>query len=159
MRGAAGQQGTEMRMRGLFRMMVLGTVAVLPPVLLHAPALHAAATESERQSGAIPAIKSAILKTTGYADATVTLALKANQFWVTIENSPLNDGTARQREAQAARIAGAIADKVKGDAAFAGILGIHIDYAALSRDGPHSEILDSIDFRKGPDGAFTHHIT
>ncbi len=71
-----------MRMRALLRMMLLGTVAVLPPVLLHAPALHAAAAEIERQSGALPAIKGAILKATGYADATVTLALRANQFWV-----------------------------------------------------------------------------
>jgi hypothetical protein len=148
-----------MRMRALLQMMMVGTVAVLPPALFHESALHAAAAESERQSGALPAIKGAILKTTGYADATVTLALKANQFWVTVENSPLNDGTARQREAQAARIASAIATHVKGDAAFAGILGIHIDYAARSRDGSHSDILDSIDFRKGPDGAFTHHIT
>jgi hypothetical protein len=61
-------------------MMVLGTVAFLPPVLLHAPALQAAAAESERQSDALPAIKNAILKTTGYADASVTLALKANRF-------------------------------------------------------------------------------
>ena len=103
--------------------------------------------------------QSAILKTTGYADAAVTLALRANQFWVTVENSPLNDGTARQREAQAASIAAAIADKLKGDTAFAGILGIHIDYAARSGDAPHSDILDSIDFRKGPDGSFPHHIT
>ena len=159
MSGDAGQRETEMWMRAHFRMMVLGTVAFLPPVLLHAPALQAAAAESERQSGALPAIKSAILKTTGYADAAVTLALKANQFWVTVENSPLNDGTARQREAQAARIAGAIADKVKGDTVFAGILGIHIDYAARSGDGSHSDILDSIDFRKGPDGTFAHHTT
>jgi hypothetical protein len=42
---------------------------------------------------------------------------------------------------------------------FAGILGIHIDYAARSKDGSHSDILDSIDFRKGPDGSFAHHTT
>lgn len=148
-----------MRVRALLQMMLLGTVAALPPVLAYAPALRAAPAESEGQVGALPAIKSAILKSTGYADATVTLTLRANQFWVTIENSLLNDGTARQREAQAARIAGAIAGKVKGDTAFAGILGIHIDYAARSKDGSHSDILDSIDFRKAPDGTFTHHIT
>jgi hypothetical protein len=78
---------------------------------------------------------------------------------VTIENSPLNDGTARRREAQAARIAGAIAGKVKGDTAFASILGIHIDYAARSKDGSHSDILDGIDFRKAPDSTFTQHTT
>jgi hypothetical protein len=128
-------------------------------VLPYAPALRAAPAESEGQVGALPAIKSAILKSTGYADATVTRTLRANQFWVTIENSPLNDGTARQREAQTARIAGAIAGKVKGDTAFASILGIHIDYAARSKDGSHSDILDSIDFRKAPDGTFTHHTT
>lgn len=148
-----------MRMRALLRMMLLGTVAALPLVLAHAPALRAAPTESERQVGALPTIKSAILSSTGYADATVTLVLKVNQFWVTIENSPINDGTARQREAQAAQIVGVIAKKVKGDSALAGILAIHIDYVARSKDGSHNDILDSIDFRKGPDGTFTHHLT
>lgn len=65
-----------MRTRALFRMMLLGMVAVLPPVLLHTPTLQAAPAESERQSGALPAIKSAILKTTGYADAAVTLPMQ-----------------------------------------------------------------------------------
>lgn len=148
-----------MRMRALLRMVVIGTAAALPPVLTYASALRAVPAGSERQVEALPAIKSAILRSTGYADATVTLTLTANQFWVTIENSPLNDGTARQREAQAVWIAGTIADEVKGDTAFAGVLGIHIDYAARSKDGSHSDILDSIDFRKRPDGTFTHHTT
>jgi hypothetical protein len=139
-------------------MILLGVVAALPPVLASAPALPAAPAESEGQAG-LPSVKGAILKSTGYAEATVTLALRDKQFWVTIENSPLNDGTTRQREAQAARIAGAIADKVKGDTAFAGIFGIHIDYAARSKDGSHSDVLDSIDFRKRPDGTFMHHTT
>ena len=47
-------------MRALFRMMLLGTVAALSPVLLHTPALQAAPAESERQSGAFTTIKSAI---------------------------------------------------------------------------------------------------
>ena len=128
-------------------------------MLASAPVLRAAPPENERQAEALSAMKSAILKLTGYADATVALALRDNQFWVTIENSPLNDGTARQRETQAAQIAGAIANKVKGDTAFASILGIHIDYAARTKDGSHSDILDGIDFRKRPDGSFTHHTT
>jgi hypothetical protein len=139
-------------------MMVLGTVTILPDALLQAPDLLAAAAESEPQLGTLQAIKTAILKITGYADATVVLALKASQFWVVVDSS-LNDGTARQREAQAARIVGAIADTLKGDTAYAGILGIHIDYVARSEDGSHSDILDSIDFRKGPDGRFVHHTT
>jgi hypothetical protein len=146
-----------MRIHTLLRVTLLGTVAALPPILAAAPALRAAPVESEQ--GELPAIKSAILKATGYADATVTLATRDNQFWVTIENSPLNDGTARQRQAQAARIVGAIANKVRGDTTFAGILGIHIDYVGRTNDGAHSDILDSIDFRKGPDGSFAHHTT
>lgn len=148
-----------MRIGSLLRMILLGAVAALPALLCSAPALRAAPAETERQSSALPAIKSAILKSTGYATASVALAVRDNQFWVTIENSRLNDSTARQREAQATRIAGAIASKVKGDTTFAGILGIHIDYVARTQDGSHSDILDSIDFRKGPDGSFTHHTT
>ncbi len=148
-----------MRIPALLRIVLLGTIAALPPMLISAPVLRAAPAESERQAAVLPAIKSAVLKSTGYADATVTLALRDNQLWVTIENSPLNDGTARQREAQAAQIADTIANKVKGDTAFAGLLGIHIDYAARTKDGSHSDILDGIDFRKGPHGSFAHHTT
>jgi hypothetical protein len=96
---------------------------------------------------------------TGYADDAVALTLQANQFWVTIVNSPLNQDTARLREAQAAQIAGAIADKVRQDPTFAAVLGIHIDYAARGADGGHTDILDSIDFWKGPAGTFEHHTT
>src|SRR5579859_4852968 len=148
-----------MRIRSLLAIVLLGTAAALPPLLASAPALSAAPGETERQAGALPAIKSEILKSTGYAAASVTVALRDNQFWVTIENSRLNDSTARQREAQATRIADTIANKLKGDTTFAGILGIHIDYVARAKDGSHSDILDSIDFRKGPDGSFTHHTT
>ncbi len=148
-----------MPIRAFLRMILLGTVAALPPILASVPALRAAPAESERQASALPAIKSSVLKSTGYADTTVTLELRDNQFWVTIENSRLNEGTARQREAQATRIVGAITNKVKGDTTFAGILGIHIDYVARSKDGSHSDILDSIDFRERPDGTFAHHTT
>lgn len=148
-----------MQIRALLRMALVGAVATLSPVLTYAPALHAAPAESERQASALPTIKAAVLKSTGYSDAAVTLAVRANQFWVTIENSALNHGTARQREAQAAKIADTIAAKVKGDAAFGGIVGIHIDYTARRTKGSHSDIVDSIDFRKGPDGTFAHHTT
>jgi hypothetical protein len=140
-------------------MMVLGAVVALPSVFAVVPALGAAPAESERQPATLPAGKGAVLKAIGYSDPVVMLVLKDNQFWVTVENSPLNDGTARQREAQAARIATAIATQVKGDPELAGILGIHIDYVARSKDSSHTDILDSIDFRKGPDGNFAHHTT
>jgi hypothetical protein len=71
-----------MRVRALLRIL-----AAVPPVLVHAPALRAAPADSERRSAALPAIKLAILKATGYADVAVTLVLKANQFWVTVVNS------------------------------------------------------------------------
>ena len=148
-----------MRLRPLPRVIMLSLVAALPAVLASAPDLRAAPAENARQADALPAVKGAILRSTGYADAAVTLALSNNQFWVTIENSPLNDGTARQREAQAARIANAIAGHIKGGAVFSGILAIHIDSAARSRDGSHHDILDSMDFRKTPDGRFVHHAT
>ncbi len=147
---------TEMRRRALFGILSLGGLVAMRDVLGQPAAPPA---DSERQSAALPGIKLAILKATGYADAALTVALKADQFWVTIVNSPLNQATARQREAQAAQIAGAIADKVRQDPAFAAVLGIHIDYVARGADGSHSEIIDAIDFRKGPAGSFEHHTT
>ena len=148
-----------MRTRSRCVVLLLGAVAASLPLLATPPALSAGLVETDRQAAVLPAIKSTILRSTGYADTTVTLGLRDNQFWVTIENSRLNDSTARQREAQAARIAGAISNKVKGDSTFAGILGIHVDYVARTKDGSHTDILDSIDFRKGPDRSFTHHTT
>ena len=148
-----------MRIPALLRMVLLGTFATLPPALATAPALQAATAQSEDQAYALAAIKRSIIKSTGYVDEMITLALRANQFWLKIENSPLNDGTARQREAQASRIANEIDNRVRGSTNFAGIFGIHIDYAARSKDGSHSDVLDSIDFRKRPDGTFVHHTT
>ncbi len=45
------------------------------------------------------------------------------------------------------------------DPAFAAVLGIHIDYIGRGADGTHTDIVDAIDFRKGPAGSFEHHTT
>ena len=113
----------------------------------------------ERQTARLPDIKLAVLKATGYGDAAVTVMLKADQFWITILNSPLNQSSARQREVQATQIASAIAEKLKQDSVFATVLGIHIDYAARPAGNEHTDIVDSIDFRKGSSGTFEHHRT
>ncbi len=142
-----------MRRRALCGIVLLGCLTGLPAVPMAAP------SDSERQSAALPRIKLAILQATGYADTAVTVSLTADQFWVMVVNSPLNQATARQREAQATQIAEAIANEVKQDPAFAAVLGIHIDYAARSADGGHTDIVDGIDFRKGASGTFEHHTT
>jgi hypothetical protein len=61
-----------MRRRALFRIILLGSLATLTAALG-----QSAAADSERQSAALPDIKLAILKATGYPDAAVTVALKA----------------------------------------------------------------------------------
>ncbi len=148
-----------MRMRALLRLVLLGSLATLPAAMSAPTASAAGAGDAERQSAALPDIKLAVLNATGYGDAAVSVVLKADQFWVTILNSPLNQSSARQREAQAAQITSAIAEKLKQDSAFATILGIHIDYAARPTGNEHPDIVDSIDLRKGPSGSFEHHTT
>jgi hypothetical protein len=117
------------------------------------------ATPAELQTAKLPAIKGAVLSATRYPDNAVDLTLKENQFWVTVVNSDLNAAPPHQRELQASQIVAVITKAIRHDPAFAKTLGIHIDYVARSTQGGHADIVDSIDFRKGPAGNFMHHTT
>ncbi len=147
-----------MRVRALVRIVLLGSLATYPLALSQSVAPLAAPSDSERQSAALPEIKLAVLKATGYADAGVTWSVEANQFWVTVVNSPLNQATVRQREEQASGIVAAIVERIKQDPVLVGVIGIHVDYVARSAAG-RIDVVDGIDFRKGPGGTFEHHTT
>jgi hypothetical protein len=109
------------------------------------------------QSQSLNAVKTEVLAATGYDDNMVELTATKVQFVVTIVNSKLNGGTAMERENEANRIASTIAHSIADEPEFKGIQAIHVDY--VKREGAHMDTLDSMDFRKDPDGNFRHHIT
>ena len=120
--------------------------------------LHAQ-TASDRQKATIGSIKQAILADTGYPAAAVEVTATASQYVVTVVNSKLTSASGKEREAEATRIVAAIARTITGNADSRTILTIHVDYVSREQGGSGSHTVDTIDFRRNPQGAFEHHIT
>lgn len=121
--------------------------------------VSAAQTVQPPQAANLPAIKSAVRDATGYTDEDFELDLRPSQIVITIVNSRLNKSQPRERDAEASKIVDSVTEAAVGDPHLGGVLGIHIDYVARSSDGAHTDIVDAIDFRKGSDGRFVHHMT
>jgi hypothetical protein len=143
----------------LRRSLVIGSLAIVLVFAALSEAPHTLSLSAERQDASLNEVKSAILAATGYDLAAVELTATHIQFAATLVNSKLVAGPASGRESEASRISMAIAGVIAEVPDFEGIQAIHIDYASRRPDGSVSRIIDGIDFRKDPQGAFQHHVT
>jgi hypothetical protein len=105
----------------------------------------------------LPDIKKAVVAATGAESASVELTTTANRIVVTLINSSLMDASSMAREHEASKIASTVAKAIAPQPEFKSIQVIHVDY--VKKDGSKSHTVDSIDFRKDPDGNFRHHIS
>jgi len=124
-----------------------------------APGLAVAQGQADRPGAAIAQIKQGIIRAVRYADSDLDLTEHSSQFWVRIFNSPLNTRSGIEREAEATSIVAAITEAIAGQAAYSGILGIHLDYVSRAAMGGAIEAVDAIDFRKSQAGTFVLHLS
>jgi hypothetical protein len=143
----------------LKRSLVIFSLAVVLVFAALSEAPHALSLSAEQRDASLNKVKSAILAATGYDPAAVELTATHVQFAATLVNSKLVAGPASGRESEASRISTAIAGVIAEMPDFEGIRAIHIDYVRRRSDGSVSRIIDGIDFRKDPQGAFQHHVT
>ena len=96
--------------------------------------------------------------TTGYDPSTILVAVPVAQVIVKISNSKLlqSGHAARDREAEA--ISAAVVQVIESAGPAKSIQAIHIDYIRPT-DSSKPEVIDSIDFRKNPDGKFLKDVT
>jgi len=105
-------------------------------------------------------LRTAVATATGYDLAFIEVTASPGQIIVQITDSKLLAGTHQERDAEATKIAYAVAKTTEAKANFATIQAIHVNYAKT--DGKQSSparISDGVDFRKDAAGHFTKDVT
>ena len=113
---------------------------------------------SKQQMRSFPDIQKAIVAMTGYETPAVELTTTGHQLVATLVNSKLSaQSTARKSEAST--IVSGITQAFASKPEFRTVSSIRIDYVSRRAKDDHSHIEDSIEFRRGMDGTFRHHVS
>jgi hypothetical protein len=129
-----------------FLLMATQTVATAQP--------HASKARADTLSN----IQAAITKSIGAQTNTVEVTARGDVLIVARVNSNMNDATHEGRNNEAKEIASAVTKSVAEISKSMKMSTIRVDYivraAAASAAG---KVIDSVEFRKGPDGVFDFH--
>jgi LPS O-antigen subunit length determinant protein (WzzB/FepE family) len=74
-------------------------------------------------------------------------------------NTPMNTSTHSARNADAARIAAAISESMKGLPDYSKILAISVDYVEQTEKSARNKLVDRIELRKNANGLFETHVS
>jgi hypothetical protein len=110
-------------------------------------------------TAALDAVKSAVLKETGYDRTAVEVTATKVQFVLTITNSQLNDRRHADRDLEATHIVSAIVRAMSDKPEFKSIQAVHVDYVRRESGRGQPELVDGIDFRRSANGTFQRHVT
>ena len=122
-------------------------------------ALAQPAASTAKQADTLGNIQTSIVKTIGAEAKTVHVTSNGSVLVVARVNSPMNDTTHEGRNNEAKVIAALAAKEIASEPKFAKVSTIRVEYSAHSAPGTKSKLVDSVDFRKGPDGVFDFHQT
>jgi hypothetical protein len=111
----------------------------------------------KQQPLAIPSAQQAVASATGYETKNIEIKSTAHQVTITVVNSKLNSGAAKDREAEAATMVSSFAQAIGDKAEFTQVTVIHVDY--VKRPGKSKKAIQRLDFYKSPAGVFVAHKT
>jgi len=114
-------------------------------------------TEAQTQDSSLQDIHAAIVQAIGVEPSTVQVSIKSSVFTVSRVNSNLSDHGARNGEAS--RIGPIVSFALGTHPEFKNIHTIRVQYVARSKPNGATKIVDTVDFRKAPDGGFVFHAT
>jgi hypothetical protein len=134
--------------------LLAGSLFVAEPAARAQPA-----TSTAKQVDTLGTIQTSIVKTIGADTKTVHVTSNGSILVVARVNSPMNDTTHEGRNNEAKVIAALAAKEIGGEPKFAKVSTIRVEYSAHSAPGTKSKLVDSVEFRKGPDGVFDFHQT
>lgn len=116
-------------------------------------------TSAQAQVGMPASIEASITKAIGAEAKTVKVTAHGGLLLVTRVNSNMNGSTHEGRNNEAKVIAPVVAREVGSNPSFGTVSTIRVEYVARSSPAAKSRIVDSVEFRKGPDGVFDFHQT
>ena len=111
--------------------------------------------------GATEGIRQAIVTNLGAPDNTVEMSRSGDILIVLRVNSTMNNAihTRGEFNKEAAAIASVLSRAIADDAEYKKIHTIRVQYLNRSGSSTKDRIIDTIDFRKNPNGAFDMHST
>ena len=104
-------------------------------------------------------IRAAVIKVIGTQGDRVEVAVAGTVLTVARINSTMNQTDHGARAGEASRIAPAVATTIVGEPAFHHVHTIRVQYINRAKPGTHGKVIDAVDFRQDPTGAFVPHAT
>ncbi len=146
-------------MTQLIRYMTVFTLAVGGLSVVH-PAAHAQTAPAIGKQVRVPtSIEASIVKAIGAEAKTVEITSNGGTLLVARVNSNMNGSTHEGRNNEAKVIASLVAKRFGSDTKLGNVSTIRVEYSNRSAPSTKSIIVDSVEFRKGPDGVFDFHQT
>jgi hypothetical protein len=117
----------------------------------------ASSMESERAS-ILSNIQTSVVRAIGAQAQTVEVTVSGPLLIVSRVNSNMNDSTHAGRDNEATAIASIVSKAVVGNAAFKDIISLQVRYIVRSSSAG-DKVIDTVEFREGPNGVFQPHGT
>jgi hypothetical protein len=134
--------------------LVYGLLLIADPTV--APAQT---TPSANRADTLGNIQAAVSKAIGSQVKTVEIKTSGDVLVVARVNSNMNASTHEGRNNEAKEIASIVARSIGDKSEFRSVSTIRVDYMIRATGSPTGKVVDSVDFRKGPDGVFDFHQT
>jgi hypothetical protein len=116
-------------------------------------------TRSASRADTLGNIQAAVHKAIGAQLKTVEVTTNGDVLVVARVNSNMNTSTHEGRNNEAKEIASIVARGIGDKSKFRTMSTIRIDYVNRATASPTGKVVDSVEFRKGPDGVFDFHQT
>jgi hypothetical protein len=110
-----------------------------------------------RQATILESIQASVIRAIGAEEGTVEMATTPNIVSVMRINSNMNGSTHEGRNSEAREIASKVVTEIKDKPDFKEISTIRVDYSERSSSTDESKVIDSVEFRRRPDGTFEFH--
>lgn len=107
--------------------------------------------------GTLASMEKSIVKVIGAEAKIVKVTSSSGILLVARVNSNMNGSTHEGRNNEAKVIAPLVAKEIDGNPKFENFTIIRVEYVVRSSPAMKSKIVDSVEFRKGPDGVFDFH--
>jgi hypothetical protein len=104
-------------------------------------------------------MQTAVSKAIGAQVRTVEITTDGGVLVVARVNSNMNASTHEGRNNEARKIATLVARSLGDKTRFGTVSTIRVDYTVRAVAAPAGKVLDSVEFRRGPDGVFDFHQT
>ena len=108
---------------------------------------------------ALENIQKSVIRTVGAQEKTVEVTIRGNILTVVRVNSNLNDFTHGARNNEATAIASAVAKGIADSPNIKNVHTIRVQYQTRLGSAAKDKVLDTVDFRKDPNGVFQFHET